>query len=587
MKSSMPLPDKIGRYQILERVGRGAMGVLYRGHDPVLDREVAVKVMLTDFAEDSEQLRPRFYREAKAVARLQHRNIVTIFEFAEEADQPHIVMEFLRGQPLAERMEAEPPLTLDDKLDIVAQLCSGLAYAHSQGVVHRDVKPANVFLLADGTVKLLDFGIAKLTTSTMTRQGDVLGSASYMSPEQVSGSDSVDGRADVWSTGVLLYELLAGRRPFEGDTPTNVIVKILKEDPEPLDAIVAGLPKQLAALVGRALEKDPDRRVSRAEELGRELQWIRKALQATGDLPPMEETRFASTQVLKALHDERQQPSGRSIGGQPLAAPAAAPVGRSTAPRPPARRVLPPVVTPAPPAPRSMSSILMAILAVTVIVGGAGAAVWLGPWSPGGSRTDPGATGTPATPIPPGPPAPARPDPNPPVPPPAPDPPPKLKVALEPAEKNPPPEKITKPAPPKPPPAVMVAVTMTGAYPFRVMDGSRVVSDTSSSHDFRHANGRMVRIVAPEVFLDQPVRIDGGAERVFDFSAPGLGQIDIRAVRGDCKVLLGKRDLGFLPLPPVRVVPGDYEVSLSCPDGVNPRNATTVTQGFTARVLFR
>ncbi len=307
-----PLPDHIGRYQILERVGAGGMGVLYRGFDPKLDREVAIKVILTDFSEDAEQMRPRFYREAKATARLQHRNIVTVFEFVEDQNQPHIVMEFLRGVPLAKRIAGAPPLTMDDKLDIVAQLCAGLGYAHTQGVIHRDVKPANVFLLEDGTVKLLDFGIAKLTTSTLTRQGDVLGSASYMSPEQVAGSDSVDGRADVWSTGVVLYELLAGRKPFEGETPTNVIVKILKEDPTPIENLVPNLPKQLISVVHRALQKDPTKRVAKADEFGRELQWIRKALQASGELAPMEETKFASTQVLKALHEDLQkQPRAR------------------------------------------------------------------------------------------------------------------------------------------------------------------------------------------------------------------------------------------------------------------------------------
>src|SRR5262249_50667070 len=183
--SRSKMPAQIGKYQILERVGRGGMGVLYRGVDPVLDREVAIKLMLADFADDTEQLRPRFYREAKAVAKLQHRNIVTVFEFAEEGTTPYIVMEFLRGTSLQSRLESAPPLTLDDKLDIVAQLCAGLGYAHEQGIVHRDVKPANIFLLADSTVKLLDFGIAKLTTSNLTRQGDVLGSPSYMSPEQV------------------------------------------------------------------------------------------------------------------------------------------------------------------------------------------------------------------------------------------------------------------------------------------------------------------------------------------------------------------------------------------------------------------
>ena len=268
MSSQVSMPDKIGRYQILERVGRGGMGVLYRGFDPILDREVAVKVMLADFSEDTEQMRPRFYREAKSADKLQHRNIVTIFEFAEENNQPHIVMEFLRGSPLSSRMEEAPPLTLDDKLDIVAQLCTGLGYAHSQGVVHRDVKPANVFILQDGTVKLLDFGIAKLATSTLTRQGDVVGSAPYMSPEQIAGVQDLDGRSDVWSTGVLLYELLCGRKPFDGEGLTTVIAGILREQPQALDTRVPGLPKALVDVVSKALEKDRDKRFQNAEQLG-------------------------------------------------------------------------------------------------------------------------------------------------------------------------------------------------------------------------------------------------------------------------------------------------------------------------------
>src|SRR6185503_13818463 len=304
-----PMPEKIGRYQILERVGKGGMGVLFRGYDPVLDREVAVKVMHEDFSDDTEQMRPRFYREAKSAAKLQHRNIVTIFEFAEENNQPHIVMEFLRGFPLSSRMEQKPDLTLDDKLDIVAQLCSGLGYAHSQGVVHRDVKPANVFLLEDGTVKLLDFGIAKLATSTLTRQGDVVGSAPYMSPEQIAGAQDLDGRSDVWSTGVLLYELLCGRKPFDGEGLTTVIAGILREQPPAIEQFVPGLPQQLLDVVSKALEKDRDQRYRSAEELGRDLQLIRKTHQLNAP-PPMAETRFASTNVLKALHDDRQKQSG-------------------------------------------------------------------------------------------------------------------------------------------------------------------------------------------------------------------------------------------------------------------------------------
>ena len=328
--SSAATPTKIGRYQILERVGRGGMGVLYRGFDPILDREVAVKVMLADFSEDTEQMRPRFYREAKAVAKLQHRNIVTIFEFAEENNQPHIVMEFLRGLPLNVRMEQHPPLTLDDKLDVVAQLCSGLGYAHTQGIVHRDVKPANVFILEDGTVKLLDFGVAKLATSTLTRQGDVVGSAPYMSPEQIAGTQDLDGRSDVWSTGVLLFELLTGKKPFDGDALTTVVMGILKHEPPPVDQLIPGMPKSVGEVVARALHKDRDRRYQTADELGRELQLIRKTQQLS-NLPPMDATRFASTNVLKALHDDRQkQEQGAAADKtlQPAPAPRAAVAAR-------------------------------------------------------------------------------------------------------------------------------------------------------------------------------------------------------------------------------------------------------------------
>ena len=192
------------------------MGVLYRGRDPILDREVAIKVMAGDFSAD-ESARTRFYREARAAARLQHRNIVTIFEFAEDSGTPYIAMEFLRGQSLAQRMQTGPPLTLVQKLDIVTQLLTGLHYAHEQGIVHRDVKPPNIWLLDDGTVKLLDFGIAKIAASTMTNAGSILGSAFYMAPEQISGRE-VDGRADIFASGVVLYELLcqpsAVRRRF-------------------------------------------------------------------------------------------------------------------------------------------------------------------------------------------------------------------------------------------------------------------------------------------------------------------------------------------------------------------------------------
>jgi eukaryotic-like serine/threonine-protein kinase len=250
------------------------MGVLYRGFDAVLDRDVAIKLMLTDFAPAGAQLESRFVREARAIAKLQHRNIVTVFEFSEENATPFMVMEFLRGMSLAARMSEPPPLTVADQLDVVAQLCAGLHYAHSQGIVHRDVKPANVFLVTDGTVKLLDFGIAKVLNSNLTRMGDLLGSAHYMSPEQVAGQ-TIDARADIFSTGAMLYEMLAGRKPFEADSPGEVLAKILREDPQPLHSLRPALPDRLVETVNRALAKDPAARFSTAGDFERELQLIR------------------------------------------------------------------------------------------------------------------------------------------------------------------------------------------------------------------------------------------------------------------------------------------------------------------------
>ena len=278
----------IGRYRIVERVGRGPMGILYRGADPVLGREVAIKVMSADFAADGDQdARKRFFREARAAAKLQHRNIVTIFEFAEEGGTPYIVMEFLRGRSLAARMrEAQPP-GVDEILDVIGQLCTGLHFAHEHGIVHRDVKPDNVWLLDDGTVKLLDFGIAKLSSSTFTRPGDLLGSAAYVAPEQLAGGP-VDARADVFAATVVLYELLAGRKPFDVESLAADSLKAFREPPTPLESLARDLPAPLFAAVARGLRKAPGDRYQTAAELGADLQFIRGSLASSGDTVVME-----------------------------------------------------------------------------------------------------------------------------------------------------------------------------------------------------------------------------------------------------------------------------------------------------------
>jgi hypothetical protein len=563
-------PAQIGRYQVIERVGKGGMGVLFRGMDPVLDREVAIKLMLVDFSDDEEQMRPRFYVEARAAAKLQHRNIVTVFEFAEEGTTPYIVMEFLRGTSLAARMVSPLPLSLDLKLDIIAQLCDALHYAHEQGVVHRDVKPANVFLLTDGTVKLLDFGIAKMASSGLTRQGDVLGSASYMSPEQVRGSDMVDGRADIFSTGVVLYELLSGKKPFESDQPTATIVKILNDPPTPIESLVPDLPAQLSAAVNRALAKDPDERFATAGELSKELQWIRRALGSAGEGAPLEETRFATPTEIRRFQAEAGNTDRKSsTASRAAAAPAPAPAGT----------------------PKWM---IPAAAAAVVVVGAIVAFLFLG------RGTQPTTAATPA-------PAPAAAPKTPEVAPASLDGA-TLKVSSEPTgasiildgrdTRQATPASITlKGSGPfklqltkrgfasktvnlesadvrsgsvnytlEEAKVVIVPIAISSAYPVEVFEGGKSISKPSDHHQLKLPAGTTIRVRNPEYMLDAPVRVDGKT----DYQAPALGYLTVLTRYETCNVKIGAKDLGYPPITKMPLVVGQYKVDIVCPAGQNP-----------------
>ncbi len=230
----MDVPGTFWRYEIAERVGRGGMGVLYRGKDTVLDREVAIKVMSGDFSGDEAA---RGIASSAKRARPPGCSIETSSP-SSSSPKTSMARRTSRWSSFAAAVwrpgwERSLRSHWIQKLDILVQLCTGLHYAHEQGIVHRDVKPGNIWLMEDGTVKLLDFGIAKIASSTMTSAGSVVGSASYMAPEQVAGKE-IDGRADVFSAGVVLYEMLSGRKPFEGEGPTAVMMKIVKDDPPPL-----------------------------------------------------------------------------------------------------------------------------------------------------------------------------------------------------------------------------------------------------------------------------------------------------------------------------------------------------------------
>ncbi len=277
---------RIGRYEILGEIGRGGMGTVYRARDPVLDRFVALKQLSADMLAEP-AMRERFLREARSAARLQHPNIVTVYEFGEVEGTPFIAMELLEGDNLADALERRRLPDLGSRLGVVVQLCEALAYAHRHGVVHRDVKPTNVTLLPDGTVKIVDFGIAFLEGGTMaTRTGMLLGTPAYMAPEQFAGG-VVDARVDMWSVGVILYEMIAGRRPFEGETVLALIYQIVHSPPPPLANVAPGTPPRLAAIVERALAKNPLDRFPDLDAMGKELRALEDELPTLAGAHPL------------------------------------------------------------------------------------------------------------------------------------------------------------------------------------------------------------------------------------------------------------------------------------------------------------
>lgn len=270
--------SRIGKYEIVSRIGQGAMGEVYKAHDPVLNRFVAIKTMTGVLTADDE-LVERFRREAQSAARLNHVNIVTVYDFGEEQGRFYMAMELLEGVDLKEVISGGGLSDLWDKLDVMEQVADGLAFAHAQGVVHRDLKPANIRLLPSGRVKIMDFGLARLNTSEMTRTGMVMGTPNYMSPEQVRG-ERADARSDVFSLGAVFYEVLAGRKAFQADSMHTILFKVLEEQPEPVERIVPDLPPRFVRMIERALEKDPVRRFQHAGEMRDSLRLVRDSLTA-------------------------------------------------------------------------------------------------------------------------------------------------------------------------------------------------------------------------------------------------------------------------------------------------------------------
>ena len=293
------MPDLIGQtlghYRIVEIIGAGGMGVVYRAHDERLDRDVAIKVLPEEVAGDQDRLH-RFEREAKAVAKLDHPNILAIHDFGSEVGVAYAVMELLEGESLRGFI-SKGGITAGKAVEYAGAIADGLAAAHDKGIVHRDLKPENVFLTKDGRIKILDFGLAKLklpetdlatetpTATLDTAPGGLIGTIPYMAPEQLQGQPA-DHRSDIFALGVVLYEMLTGHRPFGGSTSVETAAAILKEDPEPMSSVAPGVPPTLARVVSKCLEKRPEDRFSSAHDLALTL----GAIDTAAPVPPVGES---------------------------------------------------------------------------------------------------------------------------------------------------------------------------------------------------------------------------------------------------------------------------------------------------------
>lgn len=282
------IPKTLGRFEIVGELGRGAMGVVYKGRDPKLERTVALKVIHFGLNKEDEQqlqVKERFLVEARATAQLQHSNILTIYDVGDEGALTYIAMEFLEGGSLEDMIKGGKFHDYDQIIDIARQIADGLDHAHQKGIVHRDIKPANIMMAGGKVPKIADFGLARLSNSTLTTTGTVLGTPSYMAPEQIRGR-KVDGRADLFALGVIFYEMLTGEKPFGGDSITSVIYRVVNEEPIPPRKLNIDLPGAIDQFMQKALNKEPGQRFQSGAEFAEGLRLLQKGLYKTDAAVP-------------------------------------------------------------------------------------------------------------------------------------------------------------------------------------------------------------------------------------------------------------------------------------------------------------
>jgi serine/threonine protein kinase len=288
----MKIPEKIGKYEVINCVGRGSMGIVYAGHDPFADRKVAIKVCSIvdeNQSQASRLAKKLFFNEAHTTGALDHPNILSVLDAGEDADQPYIVLEFVDGGDTLKRyIDKENLLSIERIVEILFQCAKALDYANRRGVIHRDIKATNILLTADGRVKICDVGIAQYSSSDQTQVMGLLGSPRYMSPEQAR-EDDVTGQTDLYSLGVVAYELLTGKAPFAANGLSKLINQILHEDPTPVRDLRPDVPEQLAQIVSKAMSKEVDARYQSGQEMAVDLASLFSRLEEPADPPPAED----------------------------------------------------------------------------------------------------------------------------------------------------------------------------------------------------------------------------------------------------------------------------------------------------------
>ncbi|MDO8964850.1 MAG: Stk1 family PASTA domain-containing Ser/Thr kinase, partial [Coriobacteriia bacterium] len=305
------------RYRTIERIGSGGMADVYKAMDEVLGRTVALKIMHPHYAEDPTFVQ-RFRHEAQSAANLSHPNIVNIYDWGQQGDTYYIVMEYVKGTDLKTLIAQRGPADPLKAAEYAAQVCAGLSVAHGYGIIHRDIKSHNLVLTPDGTIKVMDFGIARAVDTMMTQTGSVLGTAQYVSPEQAQGRELTPG-SDLYSLGVVLYEMTTGRLPFDGDTPVSVALKHVNEDAIPPRQVRDSIPPAVEAIIMRAMEKDPTHRYTSAEQMRDDLQRAAQG-RPVGATPRVDDTTvMPAVQRAERLSDVRRTPIPQRRGLSPWA----------------------------------------------------------------------------------------------------------------------------------------------------------------------------------------------------------------------------------------------------------------------------